>query len=194
MVRGTESQKIPMLELIGIIENFLALRVETLQHLLFQYPEVEIWALRRGFWALRLGFLRLYIRINQNFIYTNVYLRRLNIRWKKQVTQGHNIVADGWAGASNPQPNPNPHPSHTNIHKKYPKRLFFHFSTRSLPTDQRMDRQSLSQNFVRATKNNCNILRYLQMHEEDLLGMHGQSPWRFPKFLQVYQSEESHVL
>ena len=64
MVRRTESQKIPMLELIGIIENFLALRVETLQHLLFQYPEVEIWALRRGFWALRLGFLRLYIRIN----------------------------------------------------------------------------------------------------------------------------------
>ena len=49
MVRGTESQKIPMLELIGIIENFLALRVETLQHLLFQYPEVEIWALRQGF-------------------------------------------------------------------------------------------------------------------------------------------------
>ena len=43
-----------------------------------------------------------------------------------------------------------------------------------------------------------NILRYLQMHEEDLLGMHGQSPWRFPKFLQVYQSEitsqELHVL
>ena len=28
----------------------------------------------------------------------------------KQVTQGHNIVADGWAGASNPHPHPNPHP------------------------------------------------------------------------------------
>ena len=52
------------------------------------------------------------------------------------MTQGHNIVADGWAGASNPQPNPNPHPSHTNIHKKYPKRLFFHFSTLSLWTDR----------------------------------------------------------
>ena len=57
----------------------------------------------------------------------------------EQVTRGHNIVADGLAGASNPQPNPNPHPSHTNLHKKYPKRLFFHFSTRSLPTDRRTD-------------------------------------------------------
>ena len=34
--------------------------------------------------------------------------------------QGHNIVADGWAGASNPKPHPNhtpntpPTPSHTN--------------------------------------------------------------------------------
>ena len=27
---------------------------------------------------------------------------------KKQVTRGHNIVADGWAGASNPHPHPNP--------------------------------------------------------------------------------------
>ena len=165
MVRGTESQTIPMLELIGIIENFLALRVETLQHLLFQYPEVEIWALRQGFWALRLGFLRLYIRINQNFIYTNVYLRRLYKRWKKQVTQGHNIVADGWAGASNPQPNPNPHPSHTNIHKKYPKRLFFHLSTQSLPTNKRTNgptdrwtNKGLLQSCVSATKN---IDRYM---------------------------------
>ena len=43
---------------------------------------------------------------------------------KAQVTRGHNIVADGWARESNP------HPTHTNIHKKYLKRLFFHFSTR----------------------------------------------------------------
>ena len=49
---------------------------------------------------------------------------------EEQVTRGHNIVADGWAGASNPHPHPNPHPTHTNIHKKYLKRLFFHFSTR----------------------------------------------------------------
>ena len=25
---------------------------------------------------------------------------------EKQVTRGHNIVADGWAGASNPHPHP----------------------------------------------------------------------------------------
>ena len=28
----------------------------------------------------------------------------------KQVTRGHNIVVDGWAGASNPYPHPKPHP------------------------------------------------------------------------------------
>ena len=27
----------------------------------------------------------------------------------QQVTRGHNIVADGWAGASNLHPHPNPH-------------------------------------------------------------------------------------
>ena len=29
----------------------------------------------------------------------------------KQVTRGHNIVADGWAGASNPHPFSNPNPT-----------------------------------------------------------------------------------
>ena len=29
--------------------------------------------------------------------------------YSKQVTRGHNIVANGWAGASNPHPHPNPH-------------------------------------------------------------------------------------
>ena len=29
----------------------------------------------------------------------------------QQVTRGHNIVADGWAGASNPHPHPNPPPT-----------------------------------------------------------------------------------
>ena len=28
------------------------------------------------------------------------------INKKEQVTRGHNIVADGWAGASNPHPHP----------------------------------------------------------------------------------------
>ena len=30
---------------------------------------------------------------------------------KKQVTRGHNIVADGRAGAANPHPHPTPHPT-----------------------------------------------------------------------------------
>ena len=55
------------------------------------------------------------------------------------------VVADGWAGASNPHPHPNPLTPHTNIHKKYLKHSFFHFLTRSPwtngwtngPTDRR---------------------------------------------------------
>ena len=41
---------------------------------------------------------------------------------EEQMTQGHNIVADGWAGESNTHPYPNPHPpSHINIHNKSSK-------------------------------------------------------------------------
>ena len=29
------------------------------------------------------------------------------MKLEKQVTRGHNIVADGWAGASTPKPTPN---------------------------------------------------------------------------------------
>ena len=35
---------------------------------------------------------------------------------KQQVTWGHNIVADGWAGASNPQPHPSPNPKPPSTH------------------------------------------------------------------------------
>ena len=53
----------------------------------------------------------------------------------------HNIVADGWAGASNPHPNPNPHPTYTNINKIYLKRLFFPLFNLMTPgpTDGRME-------------------------------------------------------
>ena len=30
---------------------------------------------------------------------------------EKQVTRGHNIVADGWAGVANSLPHPTPHPT-----------------------------------------------------------------------------------
>jgi len=45
---------------------------------------------------------------------------------QKQVSQGHNIVADRWAGASNPHPHANPNPTH-----KYLKHSFFNFFTQS---------------------------------------------------------------
>ena len=55
----------------------------------------------------------------------------------EQVTRGHNIVADGWAGASNPHPNLKPTHKHTSILKA-------RFSAFQLnhhgPTDQRTNR------------------------------------------------------
>ena len=47
-----------MLELIGIIENFFALRVETLRHLLFRYPEVEILGPKAGVLSLEAGIFK----------------------------------------------------------------------------------------------------------------------------------------
>ena len=44
----------------------------------------------------------------------------------EQVTQDHNIVSDGWTGASNPHPHPK-YPTH--IHKMHLKRAFSHFLT-----------------------------------------------------------------
>ena len=54
----------------------------------------------------------------------------------KQVTRGHNIVADGLAGASNPNSNPNSQPTHKHT-QKVSKTLIFSISTRSLQTDRR---------------------------------------------------------
>ena len=67
---------------------------------------------------------------NRNEVYNNLRNLRGKDRWNKisvvpdltkmqcleekvtykQVTRGHNIVADGWAGASNPHPHPMPPP------------------------------------------------------------------------------------
>ena len=66
----------------------------------------------------------------------------------EQVTLGHNIVADGWAGASNPHPHPNPQPYTQASTKKVSKT--FHFFTQSPwtdaptdgPTDQQTDKAS----------------------------------------------------
>ena len=53
----------------------------------------------------------------------------------KQVTRGHNIVADGWAGASNPHPHPNQGPTLKRA-QKVSKTLVFNSITM---TDQRTD-------------------------------------------------------
>ena len=93
---------------------------------------------------------------------TNWPMSKKTNRWakkwiNKQVTRGHNIVADGWAGASNPQPNPNhtPNPPPTHLHTNNTNcsilnTRFFAFSTRAWqlkfdgrtngPTDQRTDK------------------------------------------------------
>ena len=60
----------------------------------------------------------------------------------KQVTRGHNIIADGWAGASNPHPHPRPPHTHSHTHTIAPaasKMRVFAFSTRSSRTDRRTD-------------------------------------------------------
>ena len=60
-------------------------------------------------------------RINED---EKIKLKKVQVNEEKQVTRGHNIVADGWAGAFNPHPRPNPTPSlkHT---QKISKTLVF---------------------------------------------------------------------
>ena len=61
-------------------------------------------------------------------------MQEQNPQKKKQVTQGHNIVADGWAGASNPHPHPMP-PTNTDTQKTF-KSLVFPLSTYALMNDR----------------------------------------------------------
>ena len=67
----------------------------------------------------------------------------ITLSWvaEQQVMRGHNIISDGWAGASNPHPHPMPPQQHA-YPKKQLKRSFFHFSTRGLRTDGRTDKAS----------------------------------------------------
>ena len=58
----------------------------------------------------------------------------------KQVPRGHNIIADGWAGASNSNPYPMPPHIPRNNHKS----SFLHFSTDAHERNDRLsDGQSL---------------------------------------------------
>ena len=58
--------------------------------------------------------------------------------WRQQVTRGHNIVADGWAGAYYPYPHPNPPPT-LKLTQKVSKMLIFNSITM---TDQRTNGQT----------------------------------------------------
>ena len=65
---------------------------------------------------------------------------------EEQVTRGHNIIANGLAGAANPHPHPRPHPTPFPIRthtRKASKMLFFPLfdscSRMDGPTDQRTD-------------------------------------------------------
>ena len=60
-------------------------------------------------------------------------------RRRKQVTRGHNIVADGWAGASNPLATPKPTPN-TQTHTKSIKNA--RFPTFQLDDPGRTDRRT----------------------------------------------------
>ena len=58
----------------------------------------------------------------------------------KQVTRGHNIVADRWAGASNPHPHPNAHPdTHKHTQKVFNMTTLGldHHGRTNRPPDQR---------------------------------------------------------
>ena len=62
---------------------------------------------------------------------------------QKQVTRGHNVVTDGWAGASNPHPHLNPPPTRK-LTQKVSKTLIFLLINLMNMTDQRMDGRTKS--------------------------------------------------
>ena len=51
------------------------------------------------------------VAFHTNFVTLLLWKTRTFPSSLKQVTRGHNIVADGWAGAANPHPHPTPHPT-----------------------------------------------------------------------------------
>ena len=60
----------------------------------------------------------------------------------KQVTRGHNIIVDGWAGAAHPHPTPHPTPFPIETHtRKSSKTLAFPLFDLLLRTDGRQTDQ-----------------------------------------------------
>ena len=66
-------------------------------------------------------------------------MRENLLKGQEQVTRGPNIVADGWAGASNPHPYPNLLPTLKHTQKVSKTLVFPRFNSMTLdgPTDQR---------------------------------------------------------
>ena len=106
------------------------------------------------------------------------------------MTQGHNIVADGWAGASNPHPHPTP------IHKKHLKCSLSHFSTTDRRTDQRTDQRTDKASYKvacpqlkRVETRECLKLKKRQNKRNpwskkwSIKWNMGQGWWEFPRYL-----------
>ena len=73
---------------------------------------------------------------------------QITIYWRlEKMTRGHNIVTDGWAGASNPHPhhNHNPHPTYSNATTTEAAKMhvfaILNLSVTDGPTDGLMDRR-----------------------------------------------------
>ena len=54
------------------------------------------------------------------------------------MTRGHNIVADGWAGAANPYPHPTPHPTPLPTPTHTQKQKSFKKASKKLPKNSRL--------------------------------------------------------
>ena len=69
-------------------------------------------------------------------------MRKMRKKKLKQVTRGYNIVADGWAEASNPHPQPQP-TSNTQTYTKSIENAHFQLDHHDGPTNRPADGQSL---------------------------------------------------
>ena len=85
------------------------------------------------------------LRDHNYLIHTSTHKYHLYQCYLEQVTRGHNIVADRWAGAANPHSHPSPLPTQTHTQKSFKTlifTLFYSCSQNNRPMDQRTDKAS----------------------------------------------------